>query len=384
MNIIVKARRHGRLNAIYKEIRKKRSPEELQFGVSKIPRKSLERLFVVCGRVGKEDTEAYRQKAGELGASFVTLDSLSWSAMMSAVRREYDPNFHHGLLLIGSSKQTPTVRISYHGVDAWTDFFTQDIDGDGLPETPVGRVFGDRETVLYHMDPDVIDSNIAVIFDSQPGRSSRHTDGLVKLGFDVEVLKKYSPDAKLLLEVCEFILQFSDGVYSSRIHGTPDAWKSVHSVIMSYEDVQSLRFKGYPVVYSEACSTARDGPLLTAFLQGGACYVGATLDTSNNIRPFDDWRECAYSDGWKFGFLDLLDTYPYIGLVKVNVDRAIYEHLLQQDKRTIQDLVSKNVGSFDSETALSTIEWQMFGNPMRTTTVGPNPDYTPGRIIVDT
>jgi hypothetical protein len=234
------------------------------------------------------------------------------------------------------------------------------------------------------MDPMIIDSDIAIVFDSQPGRSSRHVEGLASLGLDVEVLKKFTPEEAKLLSVAEFILQFSDGVYTQRIHGSPDRWASHNSVILSHEQASSIRFEGYPVIFSEACSTAQEGPLLKAFLDQGACYIGATLDTVNNSEPYDDWRFCPFADGIKWGFLDLLDTYDTIGQVKANVDREIYERL---DNKIVREIDLARTGeqpTLPSHQSLSLLEWNMFGNPMRRTTVGPEADFTPGRIVVDT
>lgn len=123
-------------------------------------------------------------------------------------------------------------------------------------------MFGPPDIILSHFDPLIIDSDIVIVFDSQPGRSRRHVESLVDLGFDVEILKRFTREDVKLLEVTEFILQFSDGVFTSRIHGTPERWVSHNSVILNAQHVSTIKFQGYPVVYSEACSTAQEGPLL--------------------------------------------------------------------------------------------------------------------------
>jgi hypothetical protein len=104
----------------------------------------------------------------------------------------------------------------------------------------------------------------------------------------------------------------------------------------------------------------------------------------NNVEAFDDWRFCAYADGWKFGFLDLLDTHKLIGQVKVGVDRAIYENLDDIIKKELTAIRKGERFEITSDNGLSATEWVMFGNPLRRTTVGPAADYTPGRLIVDT
>ena len=385
MNIIRKGKpESGSANQIFKMMRKKRTDEDLVFDVGRMPRKILEKLLIICGRVGNENETKYKSKAKELGIDFIVEERSSWVFTHKTIKENFEPKKHEAVLLIGNNRELPGTQIAYEGAYAWSDYFFQDSDGDNIPDIPVGRIYGSPETVLYHIDPLIIDSNIAVVFDSQPGRSMRHVDSLVSLGFDVEVLKRYTPEEEKLLSVSEFILQFSDGVFTSRIHGTPEQWASHNSVILSYKQAQSIKFEGYPVVYSEACSTAQDGPLLKAFLSQGACYIGATLDTVNNIEAFDDWRDCSYCDGWKFGFLDYLDTFDHIGQVKVGVDAELYKRLSEGVKQELEAVRLGTNSEITSENALTVIEWILFGNPLRRTTVGPNADFTPGRLIVDT
>jgi len=384
MNIIYKGKRTGTINEIRKILRTPRKAESLVFDLAKMPRETAGGLLFVCGDVGEENAALYKAKAGEIGADFIFAGSDTWSSTLKAIRKVFDPSRHQGILLMGSASELPSTPIAHKGSSSYTDWFMQDVDGDGVPDVPIGRIFGPPKTILYHMDPMIIDSNIAVVFDSQPGRSNRHVQALAKLGFDVEVLEKFTPQDMKLMSVCEFILQFSDGVYTSRIHGTPEMWASHNSMILSYEQAAQINFEGYPFIYSEACCTAREGPLLKAFLNQGACYLGATMDTMNNIRPFDDWRDCAYCDGYKFGLLDLLHSYNRLGQVKLQVDRELLEHLDPNAQREIEGVSKGQSSDIVSENALSVIEWVFYGNPMRGTTVGPNADYTPGKLIVDT
>jgi hypothetical protein len=372
------------INELRAPLKKKRSERELAFPVGKTPRDILSKMLVICGKVGKENVATYQEKAKELGADFIEETGRSWVLTHMTIKENFEHGKHEGILLIGSNKELPATQISYEGSYAFTDWFLQDANGDNMPDTPVGRIFGPQETVLYHMDPMIIDSDIAVIFDSQPGRSIRHVEALRKLGFDVEVLPRFQESETRLLSVCEFILQFSDGMFDSRIHGTPEKWGTHNSVILDHAQASSIKFEGYPVIYSEACSTAQEGPLLKAFLNQGACYIGATLDTINNIQPFDDWRNCAYADGWKFGFMDLLDTHELIGQVKLGVNSAIYDNLDTSIKDEIENIRTGETMEITTEQALSTIEWILFGNPLRRTTVGPEADFSPGQLIVDT
>ncbi|MFW9786375.1 MAG: hypothetical protein ACFFE2_06885 [Candidatus Thorarchaeota archaeon] len=383
MNIISKSGL-GTINEIKKRFRRKRSDEELTFDVGRMNRDLLERLLVVCGRVGNENALQYENKAKELDSDFILEKGRSWVLTHKTIRENYDPTYHKGILLIGTNKELPATQISYEGTYGFTDWFMSDLDQDGIPDFPLGRIFGPPETVLYHMDPSIIDSDIAIVFDSQPGRSDRHVKALAELGFDVEVLHKYTKDEAKLLSVSEFILQFSDGVFTARIHGTPDRWATHNSVILTYEQASAIQFQGYPVVYSEACSTAQEGPLLKAFLNSGAAYIGATLDTMNNVEPFDDWKLCAYCDGWKFGFLDLLDSHELIGEVKLGVDRTLTENLDAKVFAELESVRNGDTTTFTNDMAVSTAEWILYGNPLRRAPIGPNADFTPGRIVVDT
>jgi hypothetical protein len=327
MNVIRKTS-FGTINQISKKfIKKERDESDLVFDVGKMPRDILSKMLVICGKVGSEAIELYAKKAREIECDFINEKGRSWVLTQKTIRENYDANYHRGVLLIGDNKQLPATQIAYQQMYAFTDWFIQDLDGDSIPDFPIGRIFGPSQTVLYHMDPLIIDSNIAIVFDSEPGRSSRHVEGLASLGFDVEILEKFTDRSKKLMSVCEFILQISDGIFTSRIHGTPGEWATRNSIILTHEQTSTIQFEGYPVVFSEACNTAQEGPLLRAFLNQGAIYIGSTLETMNNLEPYDDWRDCAYCDGWKFGFLDLLDSFEMIGEVKVNVDSEITTHL---------------------------------------------------------
>lgn len=383
MNIIRKGGL-GTINEIKKRFRKERFDEDLAFDVGKMNRALLEKMLIICGQVGAENAAQYKRKAKELSANFIVEQGRSWVLAQKTIRENYDPGFHRGVLLIGTNKELPATPISYDSSYAFTDWFIQDLDGDGIPDFPVGRIFGPPKTVLYHMDPFIVDSNIAVVFDSQPNRSDRHVKALTELGFDVEVLHRYTEDEAKLLSVSEFILQFSDGVFTTRIHGTPDRWATHNSIILTHDQASGIKFEGYPVVYSEACSTAQEGPLLKAFLNSGASYIGATLDTMNNIEPFDDWRTCAYSDGWKIGFLDFLDSHELIGEVKLAVDKALTENLESKVFAELENVRKGETTTLTIDQAVSTVEWMLFGNPLRKTTIGPNADFTPGRLVVDT
>jgi len=256
MNIIRKSG-SGSVNEISKKfVKRERSESELVFDVGKMDRDVLSKMLVVCGKVGSDNVALYEKKAKEIECEFVVEKGRSWVLTQKTIRGRYEPSYHRGVLLIGDNKQLPATQIAYHQIFGFTDWFLQDLDADSVPDFPVGRIFGPAQTVLYHMDPLIIDSDIAIVFDSQPGRSSRYIEGLTSLGFDVEVLSKFTESASRLLAVSEFILQFSDGMLTNRIHGTPREWATGNSAILTHEQAATIHFEGYPVVFSEACSTA--------------------------------------------------------------------------------------------------------------------------------
>jgi hypothetical protein len=76
MNIIAKgrARASGSINQVYKWLKKKRTDEELTFDVGKTRRDTLEKMLVICGKVGNDNAEQYEAKAKELGADFIVED----------------------------------------------------------------------------------------------------------------------------------------------------------------------------------------------------------------------------------------------------------------------------------------------------------------------
>jgi hypothetical protein len=182
MNVIRKTG-IGTINQISKKFSKRdRDDSELVFDVGKMPRDVLSKMLVICGKVGSSDIELYERKARDLECDFVAEKGRSWVLTQKTIRENYDADYHRGVLLIGDNKQLPATQIAYQQAYAFTDWFIQDLDGDSIPDFPVGRIFGTPQTILYHMDPSIIDSNIAVVFDSEPGRSSRNIEGLANLG----------------------------------------------------------------------------------------------------------------------------------------------------------------------------------------------------------
>ena len=78
------------------------------------------------------------------------------------------------------------------------------------------------------------------------------------------------------------------------------------------------------------------------------------------------------------------NSHAFIGEVKVSVDRAITENLQSDVLNELESIRTGKTNTLTSDQAVSACEWVLFGNPLRPTTVGPNADYTPGKLIVDT
>ena len=52
--------------------------------------------------------------------------------------------------------------------------------------------------------------------------------------------------------------------------------------------------------------------------------------------------------------------------------------------KQLEDVRTGVTNTLTNDNAVSICEWVLFGNPLRPTTVGPNANYSPGRIVVDT
>ena len=72
------------------------------------------------------------------------------------------------------------------------------------------------------------------------------------------------------------------------------------------------------------------------------------------------------------------------GQVKVNVDRALTRNLDRDIMAELENIRNGVTNTLTNDNAVSVCEWVLFGNPLRSSTVGPNADYSPGRIVVDT
>jgi hypothetical protein len=99
MNVIRKSDT-GAINRIRKASVDKMTDRDLSFEVGRTSREVLRNLLIVCGKVGKEKTALYKNKAREIGADFVSETESSWVSTHKAIRKNFEPGKHAGILLL--------------------------------------------------------------------------------------------------------------------------------------------------------------------------------------------------------------------------------------------------------------------------------------------
>ena len=104
---------------------------------------------------------------------------------------------------------------------------------------------------------------------------------------------------------------------------------------------------------------------------------GENLDVLNKIREVQDIEPRDPSE------LDKDELYHTIS-EKVEVDKEIASRLDSVVMKEVESISKSDTKKMEQDQAVSTIEWVLYGNPIRRTPVGPNADFTPGRLIVDT
>ncbi|MHA1380359.1 MAG: hypothetical protein ACTSRG_18495 [Candidatus Helarchaeota archaeon] len=289
------------------------------------------------------------------------------------------------IIIIGDNNQFPTLEFSHKNITGFSDLLYEQIEDFYLK---VGRIYGGERTLQNHIRFNFGDSNLAVVVDTTPKKSELPVKALEELGFKVfmwsgingQSLKIMEP----LLEKAEMILQYSDGTFFDRVHGNPKEWYGGNppKAFFTYKDFRKIQFKCYPFIFSEACDTASFGPFVREAIKAMSVYVGATSLTYNNKKEYDSWENCHYCDGVKYGFLDLLEKKKNIGEVKLTVDKILFETLPASKKRIIKELKKKNKIKINDAEIVSTIQWLLFGNPLRPVTVGIKPAFKVGTIPV--
>ncbi len=336
-----------------------------------ISQKKKDALELICGI----NNFPYQELIGD--------DVMTIDRNLEATWESYQTN---SILIVGDYLEFPPMKFQTRFGVHYSDFIYADVGNEGSADVGIGRVFGSIQTISKHLQMRIGDSNRAVLFDTDPVRSSATIEAVKALGFDLDVLSEYREDNKSMLEDAELILQVSDGVSTERIHGTPMEWASHNGKIMDYNDFSTLEFKNYPLIFSEACSTVSYGPLLTNILKAGGMYYGATSPSFNNPKEYSNWRACSYCDGIKIGLLDVMDEVSTIGQVVRELNQTLFESLSasQQDllsKALKNPLIGETIADPEIETIL---QFNLFGNPDRPIVVGVDPDYDAGVIHFDT
>ena len=292
--------------------------------------------------------------------------------VVKRVHRELDAHGVTKLIILGDKDQFPCLEYRWEKGKGYTDIIYSDPRKDGNLTVTVGRIYGSTETILVHLEGKYGDSNEAVVFDTTPRRSELPIQALESLGFYTYLASGFTDATRRMMERAEFVLQYSDGTLYDRVHGDPKRWFGGRRPrkLLDYNDVASVMFKYYPVIYAEACSTANFGPLLHAFLAQKTIYVGSTTPTYNNHIEFDSWETCHFCDGYKYGFLDLLDSRNTIGEVKRDVDAGLFSTLDQANSKQYETLLRGKTRDPKTIELLSTIQNLLFGNPNRPVTVG--------------
>lgn len=331
--------------------------------------------------INKEALRRYCKNQGLISAEIKTRNVFEANREIEKMAEDWKIR---QLLIIGDAKEFPSLKYIFRNKVRYTDIIYQDLGGEGNITLSVGRIFGNKETILSHLECSYGDSNLALVFDTTPKTSELPVKALMDLGFNVELLDGFSENRIPLLEDAEMILQYSDGTVLDRVHGDNGSWFGGNPPIklLSWRDLRRIKFKHYPFVFSEACSTANFGSLVRKMLEARGIYLGATGPTYNNPRVYKNWMVCHYCDGYKYGVLDSLDCCDTIGEVKVKVDKELFNTLNERQQKAVLDLEKGTKKRINDIEVLATIEFMLFGNPKRPVTVGKHGSFKIGEIPV--
>ncbi|MHA1420027.1 MAG: C25 family cysteine peptidase [Candidatus Heimdallarchaeaceae archaeon] len=290
---------------------------------------------------------------------------------------EYDPE---AILIIGNISQFTGNFYKTQAGRHYSDNVFQDPEQSGTFTTPVGRVSGDIPTIMYHLLLRTGNTNKAAVFLPESSIDNELAiEGIQKLGLDMEIITDYTDNQKKLLEEAEIIFQYSNSQSDNHaIHGTLSGWITKLKTIFDSRDLLNINFQNYPIVFSQACNTGNFGTFAQQMLRSRACFFGSSSPTYTFKHvEFRDWENVPSSDGWKIGFLDLLDEKKNIGEIKIEVENRFIKILNSQGKEYLESFKRNQVHRFLPEHSLivSTIQFQLFGNPLRFSTVGLKPDF---------
>ncbi len=366
----------------YNVIQKYKVPSKVKIlSKSRIQKQKLHELLVGIGKTNEKARNEIERfcKSNEIPVVYLNSNKIhEIKRMLQQGASDYSTKY---TLLVGDNISIPPLQVSE---DTFSDMIYEDLDGDLYPDTPVGRVYGDINTIKFHILPIIADTNLALIFNAENASTKRHEKILKELGFDVYLMPTFDLYYKNVISKAEIIIQFSDGPVYGRVHGSPDEWLTHSKVILNANKLSDITFNTYPVIFSEACKTGHFGKLVSGFLKARALYIAAAGDTYNNLDPCDSWKNCLFADGFKIGLFDELDSHETIGDTKLAVEKELLSHFSNGLIKKFENLMNLENVLVDDQNFVSVVQWFLFGNPLRPPAIGPRGEFNGIRIPVDT
>lgn len=286
-------------------------------------------------------------------------------SVASKLIRKVSDDFEY-LVIMGDEKQFPTYKFTHLGVMAHTDFIYQ-CDS----HLKVGRVLGGTRTITDHLRCCCGDSKLTIVIDTEPNRSENAIIKLEEIGYQVFLWKGVNGQSfkmmEPLLEKAQMIFQYSDGTFKDKVRGNAKEWYGGNPAraFFTYKDLRKIQFTNYPLIFSEACTTANFGPFVRAMSEANAAYIGATCMTYNNKHTADEWELDHSCEGIKYGILNQLNKNGYIGDMLNHVLKSLMESLPPSSKNVLSEIEKGKPLEINNKKVISIIQWILFGNPLR-------------------
>jgi len=328
--------------------------------------KLLDKLLIIW------NPDNFPQQKIEIIKRFCKKKQLKWQEIKTnevtvaakQIRRRTD-DFEY-LLIVGDEKQFPTYKFTHVGIIAHTDYIYQ-----GDSHLKIGRVVGGTRVITEHLKCCCGDSNLTIVIDTEPTRSEDAIKQLEKMGYQVfhwrgingQSFKLMEP----LIEKAQMIFQYSDGTARDKVRGNAKEWYggTPARAFFTYKDLRRIQFINYPLIFSEACTTANFGPFVRAMCEANATYIGASCTTYNGEEPDVSWENDHSCDGIKFGILDQLDKHHTAGDMFSHVIKVLRETLSSSSQKCLMDIQKGKPMEIKDTKIISVIEWVLFGNPLR-------------------
>lgn len=316
-------------------------------------------------RIDEELFTKLKNYCKEMDVYFHNINTYNAAEVNKQLKKEV--NEKETIIIVGNDHQVPTAEFIFRDSRRPTDsIYEMESNGDFVYR--VGRIYGKFSVLKQHLDMKYKNNNKAVVIDCDPKKSDLSYKAVEELGFDVTPIKKLNWRNKKAFKKASFILQYSDGPYDRRVHGTPRDWRTGGEKILDFNDVRKVKqFDAYPFVFSEACETCLFGPLLSAFLETGSVIVGSTSETINNER--EEPHVCSHTcDGFKYLLLDYLHEEKTIGDAILRVKQTLFNTLDSYEKENLLQIKYKGI-VFPNQDLLPILQFNTFGNPDRPTPV---------------